>query len=284
MQAVVAMQSGVAAARPVQAARPRVQQFASPAARGSTRRQLTVSVRAAAAEKMWAPPTVADAKLKFTESFKKPLPALYSTVVQELLVQQHLYRWNKQYKYTAVTGLGMVSIFQQVLGGLPEAERELVFDAFIDALQEDPKQYRADAAALEEWAKSQTAIVPDAAGDKVQQAMAEVAALAKEDKFVYTKFFAVGLFRLVELTGSKDPKTLTGLVSALNISQERVNADLMTYKGVLSRLEGAREIMKEFLIREKKKREEREAEKAVKAAKIAERTAEKAAAEKTSTA
>ena len=38
----------------------------------------------------------------------------------------------------------------------------------------------ADAAALEEWAKSQTAIVPDAAGDKVQQAMAEVAALAKE--------------------------------------------------------------------------------------------------------
>jgi hypothetical protein len=44
--------------------------------------------------------------------------------------------------------------------------------------------------------------------------------------------------------GSKDPKTLTGLVSALNISQERVNADLMTYKGVLSRLEGAKEIMK----------------------------------------
>ena len=44
--------------------------------------------------------------------------------------------------------------------------------------------------------------------------------------------------------GSKDPKTLTGLVSALNLSQERVNADLMTYKGVLSRLEGAKEIMK----------------------------------------
>lgn len=44
--------------------------------------------------------------------------------------------------------------------------------------------------------------------------------------------------------GSKDPKTLTGLVKALGLSQERVNADLMTYKGVLSKLEAAKEIMK----------------------------------------
>ena len=38
------------------------------------------------------------------------------------------------------------------------------------------------------------------------------------------------MFRLVELTGSKDPKSLAGLVQALGLSQERVNADLMTYK------------------------------------------------------
>jgi hypothetical protein len=41
-----------------------------------------------------------------------------------------------------VTALGMVSIFEQVLGGLPEGERNLVFDAFITALEEDPQQYR----------------------------------------------------------------------------------------------------------------------------------------------
>jgi len=35
-----------------------------------------------------------------------------------------------------------VSIFEQILGGLPEAEREAVFDAFVSALQEDPAQYR----------------------------------------------------------------------------------------------------------------------------------------------
>ena len=39
-------------------------------------------------------------------AFKKPLPGLYSTVVQELLVQQHLFRWNKQYQYSPVSGGG----------------------------------------------------------------------------------------------------------------------------------------------------------------------------------
>lgn len=121
---------------------------------------------------------------------------------------------------------------------------------------------------MEEWARSQTTITPDANGDKMQQALAKVAAAAGEvrachsllhldggrlgcpagvglccwaprvrtasswpctlpptdagvaschpsalipanllsailqGKFLYTKFFAVGLFRLVELTGA----------------------------------------------------------------------------------
>jgi hypothetical protein len=45
---------------------------------------------------------VADAKLAFTTAFKKPLPSIYSTVVQELLVQQHLFRWNARYQYNEV--------------------------------------------------------------------------------------------------------------------------------------------------------------------------------------
>lgn len=45
---------------------------------------------------------MADAKQRFTEAFKRPLPAIYSTVVQELLVQQHLFRWNATYQYSEV--------------------------------------------------------------------------------------------------------------------------------------------------------------------------------------
>ena len=167
-----------------------------------------------------------------------------------------------------MTALGITSVFDQVLEGLPAAEREAVFVAFVNALQEDPQQYRADAAKLEEWARGVNAsdVIPASDGSEGQQVLAKVADAAAAGEFLYTKFFAIGLFRILELAGGKDPKALGAVVAALGIPQERVNADLLTYKGVLSKLQGAKEIMKEFIEREKKKAAERAAAKAAKAA------------------
>lgn len=109
-------------------------------------------------------------------------------------------------------------------------------------------------------------------GDEGQQILARVAEATNSGSFLYTKFFAIGIFRMLELAGAKDPKALGSVVSALGIPLERVNADLLTYKGVLSKLQGAKEIMKEFMEREKKKQAEREAEKAAKAASSSEVT------------
>lgn len=50
----------------------------------------------------WAPPTVADTKKKFLDAYCKPIPGIYSTVVNELLVQQHLIRYNRKYQYNPV--------------------------------------------------------------------------------------------------------------------------------------------------------------------------------------
>ena len=47
----------------------------------------------------WNPPTVADTKRNFYESFSRPIPGIYSNVIQELLVQQHIMRYNKSYSY-----------------------------------------------------------------------------------------------------------------------------------------------------------------------------------------
>jgi photosystem II biogenesis protein Psp29 len=228
----------------------------------TARRMVVVQVSAAA-----NPPTVADAKAKFLQVFNKPLPSLYSTVVLELLVQQHLYRWNANYVYTPVMALGICSVFDQILQGLPEEEQTAVFNAYINALEESPEQYRKDAAMLEELAKSAGSVddlVPSSSGNDAQKLMAEIADKVASGKFLYTKFFAVGLFRVLELAGAKDPKALGSLVEGLGIPLERVNADLVTYKGILSRLKAAKEIMKEFIEREKKKQAEREAAKAEK--------------------
>ncbi|CAK0783183.1 hypothetical protein CVIRNUC_006382 [Coccomyxa viridis] len=213
----------------------------------------------------WAPPTVADTKKKFYETFRKPVPGLYNNVIQELLVQQHIMRYNRKYRYDEVFALGFVSVFDQVLEGLPDGDRENLFKAYLSSLDEDPSKYRQDAERLESLAKelsSPSDLKPATEGTELQKVLGGIAERAQGGTdFLYTKFFAIGLFRLLELTGGKDPKALETLVSTMSVSGEAVNRDLMTYKGVLSKLSAAKDMMKEMLERERRKRAEREAEK-----------------------
>ena len=50
----------------------------------------------------FSPPTVAETKQSFLDAYNKPVSAMYNTVVQELLVQQHFMRYNIKYKYDQV--------------------------------------------------------------------------------------------------------------------------------------------------------------------------------------
>jgi hypothetical protein len=57
---------------------------------------------------------------------------------------------------------------------------------------------QADAELLESQARGLSGpdgLVPDASGNELQQALAQVAASTQADKFAYNRFFAVGLFR-----------------------------------------------------------------------------------------
>lgn len=217
---------------------------------------------------VWNPPTVSDTKQAFYENFKKPIPAIYNTVIQELLVQQHLLRWNHTYQYDEVFALGFVSVFDQITEGLPGTGAADIFKAYMAAMQEDPEQYRSDAKKMEELASKlsdSSDLAPSSEGNEVQILLGSIADRAKEEKFLYTKFFAIGLFRLLELTGAKDPKALETLVKRMNVKTESVNRDLTAYKGILSKLSAAKELMAELMAREKRKQEERNAEKASKA-------------------
>lgn len=220
-----------------------------------------------AASSSFAPPTVADTKRKFVEAYRKPIPALYDGVIQELLVQQHFIRYSVNYQYNEVFALGFVSVIDQILEGFEESSKERLLTTYLAALGEDAKKYRADASKLEAQAKELSGpadLVPNTDGNDLQKALAAVASATEAKKFAYNKFFAVGLFRLLELTGAKEPAALEKLVKAVGVKPESVNKDLLMYKGVLSKLSAAKELMRDYLEREKRKQAEREAAKAQK--------------------
>ena len=45
---------------------------------------------------------MSDTKRRFLDAYSKPIPGIYDAVIQELLVQQHLIRYNKKYQYNPV--------------------------------------------------------------------------------------------------------------------------------------------------------------------------------------
>lgn len=50
----------------------------------------------------YSPPTVAATKHAFVSSYRKPIPSIFNTVLQELLVQQHFIRYAVNYRYNEV--------------------------------------------------------------------------------------------------------------------------------------------------------------------------------------
>eukprot|EP00898_Chlorokybus_atmophyticus_P002287 jgi/Chlat1/3059/Chrsp21S00240 len=223
-------------------------------------------------------PTVADTKRAFLQNFSKPLPSIYNNVIQELLVQQHLVRqefvcallctkplYNVNYQYDPIFALGFVTVYDQLMDGYAkEEENQQIFEAYIKALKEDPKKYRSDAKSLEQWASSASAesLLSFAnSNDGVPGVLSDIAARASQGKFHYSKLFAIGMFRLLELSNSVNPETLGQLTSALNVNKMSIDRDLDNYRGLLNKLKTAKELLKEFTMREKKKQAERAAEK-----------------------
>lgn len=121
-----------------------------------------------------------------------------------------LQRWlgNLTLLLLQVMALGFVSVYDQILDGLADEERSAVFKAYIEALGESPEQYRSDAAKLEKMASELSSgagasgLTADASGSELQQVLAKVADASKDGKLAYNKFFAIGLFRLLELAGA----------------------------------------------------------------------------------
>ncbi|KAH1220930.1 Protein THYLAKOID FORMATION1, chloroplastic [Glycine max] len=195
-------------------------------------------------------------------AYKRPIPSIYNTVLQELIVQQHLMRYKRSYRYDAVFALGFVTVYEQLMEGYPSDEdRDAIFQAYIQALKEDPEQYRVDAKKLEEWARSQnpnSLLEFSSREGEVEGILKDIAERAGgKGDFSYSRFFAIGLFRLLELANAMEPTILEKLCAVLNVNKRSVDRDLDVYRNLLSKLVQAKELLKEYVDREKKKREER---------------------------
>lgn len=173
-------------------------------------------------------------------------------------------RYNSKYKYDPIFALGFISAFDQILEGFEAEAKEDILGAYLKSLDENSAVYKSDSASLEAACKEldgglDSLLSEDGdVNNMLKKSLKSIAENAKNGEFYYSKFFAIGLFRVLELTGFTDPKALERLVGSIGLNLDFVNRDLKLYKTILTKLSAAREMVKEVTDREKKKAAARE--------------------------
>ena len=215
--------------------------------------------------------TVSDTKRAFYTLHTRPVNTIYRRVVEELMVEMHLLSVNVDFRYDPVYALGIVTTFERFMQGYqPERDKEPIFNALCQAMEDDPQRYRQDAERLEVLARglsakdliawlSQTTHV-----DRADDLQAQLQEIANNPNFKYSRLFAIGLFTMLELADAelvKDEKqrteALKQIAAALNLSEDKLQKDLDLYRSNLEKIAQALIVMSDILSADRKKRQQR---------------------------
>ncbi|HCQ21213.1 MAG: photosystem II biogenesis protein Psp29 [Aphanizomenon flos-aquae Clear-A1] len=213
--------------------------------------------------------TVSDTKRTFYTLHTRPINTIYRRVVEELMVEMHLLSVNVDFSYDAIYALGVVTTFDRFMEGYqPEQDKESIFRAICQAVEQDPHRYRQDASRLQTLAVSlpvkdlilslSQVTSLDQDGDLQQQLQAVVA----NSHFKYSRLFGVGLFALLVLSDPeliKDDQqkgeALKAIAKGLHISEDKLIKDLELYSSNLEKMAQALIVMADIVTADRKKRD-----------------------------
>ncbi len=145
--------------------------------------------------------TVSDTKRTFYTLHTRPINTIYRRVVEELMVEMHLLSVNADFSYNPIYGLGVVTTFDRFMQGYePERDKESIFSALCQAVEQDEQRYRQDAERLREVAKSLPVndliawLSQSTYSNRDADLQAQLQAIANNSSFKYSRLFAIGLF------------------------------------------------------------------------------------------
>lgn len=215
--------------------------------------------------------TVSDTKRAFYAVHTRPIHSVYRRVVEELMVEMHLLSVNADFRYDPVYALGVVSSFDCFMQGYePERDRESIFTGLCRSVEADPQHYRSDAEQLRSAMSGMSAEGAIAAlankgeGTNSDLLKSTLHSIASNNRFKYSRLFAIGLFTLLETADAelvKDSKklaeSLKTIGEGLNVSADKLTKDLELYRSNVDKMTQAVAVLKDVVAADRKKREER---------------------------
>ncbi len=194
------------------------------------------------------------------------------------MVEMHLLSVNANFRYDPIYALGIVTSFNKFMQGYrPERDKASIFEALCKSVEDEPQRYQQDAERLEALARRLSAkdLIAFFSSSEPPQGDDDlygetVAAIANNPNFKYSRLFAVGLYRLLELADPElinDEKqrieALKQICLVFHLPEDKLQKDLELYRSNLEKMAQIQLVLEDALNAERKKREKRAADKGV---------------------
>jgi len=225
--------------------------------------------------------TVGDAFADFTKELGFSVNAVYKDMVTDIVGTTHLIVVNARFTKDPIWSLGMLTSLDLLLKNYPEKEvAEKIVTSLMKGCGLDEAEVRAEAKTIEDWAQGKTKAEFEAAldGNDSSSPIGAIAAGIKEDDFwMYSRYFGIGLVKIMETTGGEMDKDAAypiiedWMSNKLGKSHLAACNDSDLYFRGKFKLDMMETMMKEIEIREKKRMAERLEAKAEVALRAAER-------------
>ena len=198
--------------------------------------------------------TVSDSKTLFHDKFPYVIPGLYKRIVDEMLVELNLLNHQSEFTLDSYFCVGLTEIFNELTQGYePQEHLKNLFSALCRSTN-----FKND----EIIEISKTTI-----NDHKDKSLEEIFDLIIEKsskKPYYSRILMLGIYKIISkannFTDNEDItkiKIISELTEKLGLPINRAEKDISIYKNSIKRITQARDLLKETVLADRKKREDK---------------------------
>jgi len=194
--------------------------------------------------------TVSDSKKLFHEEFPYVIPGLYKKIVDEMLVELNLLNHQNEFTQDYLFCVGLTETFKELTKGYkPEKHLDLLFESLCSSTNFEAKN-------IDEISQKSQKEFKNKTSNDILKLLIE----KSNSKLYPSRILNLGIYILIsnaqdlkEKDESKTNKMISDIFEKLNLSSNKAEKDIGIYKSSISKMEQAKELIKELRIKDNKK-------------------------------
>ena len=196
--------------------------------------------------------TVSDSKKLFHEKFPYVIPGLYKRIVDEMLVELNLPNHQNEFTQDYLFCVGLTETFKELTKGYkPEKHLDLLFESLCTSTNFEAKEINEISQNSQKEFKNKTST-------DILKLLIE----KSNSKLYPSRILNLAIYILIsksqdlkEKDESQKNKMISDIFEKLNLSTSKAEKDIGIYKTSISKMEQAKELIKELRIKDKKKKQ-----------------------------